>query len=64
MRVTEAINLKISNIFKDNFLKIICKGNKERLCPIANKTLSYLKYIDEIRNHSIIKEKDSDIVLK
>ena len=64
LRVTELINLKISNIFfKDNFLKIIGKGNKERLCPIANKTLSYLKiYIDEIRNHSIIKEKDSDIV--
>ena len=64
LRVTELINLKISNIFfKDNFLKIIGKGNKERLCPIANKTLSYLKiYIDEIRNHSIIREKDSDIV--
>ena len=64
LRVTELINLKISNIFfKDNFLKIIGKGNKERLCPIANKTLSYLKiYIDEIRYHSIIKEKDSDIV--
>ena len=64
LRVTELINLKISNIFfKDNFLKIIGKGNKERLCPISNKTLSYLKiYIDEIRNHSIIKEKDSDIV--
>ena len=64
LRVTELINLKISNIFfKDNFLKIIGKGNKERLCPIANKTLSYLKiYIDEIRNHSIIKEEDSDIV--
>tara|TARA_B100000941_G_scaffold58490_1_gene38302 strand:- start:2411 stop:3310 length:900 start_codon:yes stop_codon:yes gene_type:complete len=64
LRVTELINLKISNIFfKDNFLKIIGKGNKERLCPISNKTLSYLKiYINEIRNHSIIKEKDSDIV--
>ena len=64
LRVTELINLKISNIFfKDNFLKIIGKGNKERLCPIANKTLNYLKiYIDNIRNHSIIKEKDSDIV--
>ncbi len=64
LRVTELINLKISNIFfKDNFLKIIGKGNKERLCPIANKTLNYLKiYIDNIRNHSVIKEKDSDIV--
>ena len=64
LRVTELINLKISNIFfKDNFLKIIGKGNKERLCPIADKTLNYLKiYIDEIRNHSIIKEKDSDVV--
>ena len=64
LRVTELINLKISNIyFKDNFIKIIGKGNKERLCPIADKTLNYLKiYIDEIRNHSIIKEKDSDVV--
>jgi len=64
LRVTELINLKISNIyFKDNFLKIIGKGNKERLCPIANKTLNYLKtYLDKFRNRLIINEKDSDIV--
>jgi len=64
LRVSELINLKISNIFfKDNFLKIIGKGNKERLCPIGNKTLNYLKtYIDNIRNHSISNEQDSDIV--
>ena len=64
LRVTELINLKISNIFfKDNFLKIIGKGNKERLCPIGNKTLNYLKtYIDNIRCHSISNEKDSNIV--
>ncbi len=64
LRVTELIDLKISNIFfKDNFLKIIGKGDKERLCPISNKTLNYLKtYIDNIRCHSISNEKDSNIV--
>jgi integrase/recombinase XerD len=51
LRVSELINLKISNIFLDvGFLRIIGKGDKERLVPSGKPALKYLKiYIDEVR---------------
>ena len=64
LRVSELINLKLSNInFKKGYLKIIGKGNKERLCPIAGKTLKYLIiYINEVRCHQNISEGYEDYV--
>lgn len=58
LRVSELINLKLSNIyFKENYLKVIGKGNKERLAPIGGKALQYLTiYINEIRNHQDIQK--------
>ncbi len=36
LRVSEAVNLKISNIyFKDGFLRIVGKGDKERIVPLG-----------------------------
>jgi integrase/recombinase XerD len=41
LRVSELIDLKISNLFKeDGFIRIIGKGNKERLVPIGQKALN------------------------
>lgn len=53
LRVTELVELKIHNIyFNEGFLKVIGKGNKERLVPIGNDALKFLKiYINEIRCH-------------
>lgn len=53
LRVSELIELKIGNVyFEIGFLRIIGKGNKERLVPIGKDALKYLDiYLQEIRNH-------------
>lgn len=44
LRVTELTELKISNLFLDvGFVKIIGKGNKERLVPIGDSAISAIK---------------------
>jgi len=64
LRVSELINLKLSNIhFKEGYLRIIGKGDKERLSPIGGKALQYLKiYIQEVRIHQNIKKEHEDFV--
>jgi integrase/recombinase XerD len=53
LRVSELVTLKLNNIYFDvGFLRVIGKGNKERLVPIGRDAMKYLKiYIDEIRVH-------------
>jgi integrase/recombinase XerD len=53
LRVSELVNLKIPNIYFDiGFLRVIGKGNKERLVPIGREAMKYLKsYLEEIRVH-------------
>jgi integrase/recombinase XerD len=53
LRVSELTDLKISNVYADiGFLRVIGKGNKERLVPIGRDALKYLKlYVEEVRNH-------------
>ena len=64
LRVSELINLQLSNIhFKEGYLKVIGKGDKERLAPIGGRALQYLKiYINEVRNHQSIKKGHDDFV--
>ena len=64
LRVTELITLKLSNVsFVEGFIKIVGKGNKERLAPIGNTALKYLHiYINEVRNHQKIQKGHEDIV--
>jgi integrase/recombinase XerD len=64
LRVSELINLKITNWFrKDGFIKVIGKGNKERLVPIGKVTESVLKiYVDQIRVHQKINKGCEDFV--
>ena len=64
LRVSELINLKLSNIyFKEKYLRVIGKGDKERLAPIGGKALKYLHiYINEIRNHQNIQKGNEDFV--
>lgn len=54
LRVSELIDLRLANVHSDiGFLRVIGKGNKERLVPIGREALKYLKiYIDEIRVHT------------
>ncbi len=64
LRVTELITLKLSNVsFVEGFIKVIGKGNKERLAPIGKTALKYLTiYINEVRNHQDIQKGHEDII--
>ena len=50
LRVSEAVNLKISGLFLDEgFIRIIGKGNKERLIPIGDMAIEALLTYMEAR---------------
>ncbi|MDW8332408.1 MAG: site-specific tyrosine recombinase XerD, partial [Cyclobacteriaceae bacterium] len=51
LRVSELVNLQISHVYFDiGFLRVIGKGNKERLVPVGRDAQKYLKlYLDEVR---------------
>jgi len=53
LRVSELVELKISNVYFDvGFLRVIGKGNKERLVPCGTDALKFLNsYIKDIRVH-------------
>ena len=64
LRVSELVNLQLSNIhFKEGYLKVTGKGNKERLAPIGGRAINYLTiYINHVRNHQSIKKGNEDFV--
>jgi len=64
LRVSELTNLKLSNIrFKEGYIKVLGKGNKERFAPIGSSAIKFLNiYLNEIRNHQTIKKGSEDIV--
>ncbi|WPP49678.1 site-specific tyrosine recombinase XerD [Catalinimonas niigatensis] len=57
LRVTELTELKMNNIFADiGFLRILGKGNKERIVPIGKDALKYIKqYTEEVRQYMDIE---------
>lgn len=65
LRVSELINLNISNLYLDiGFIKVIGKGNKERLVPIGGKAITQIKlYREHIRSQlSNIKMGQEDVL--
>jgi integrase/recombinase XerD len=64
LRVSELVNLKISELYDDEgFIKVIGKGNAERLVPIGQSALKYLKiYLTEVRVHDKIKPGSQDYI--
>jgi integrase/recombinase XerD len=52
LRASELVELKKSQVFGDvGFLRVVGKGNKERLVPVGKDALRYMKLYDEhIRN--------------
>ena len=64
LRVSELIGLQISNIYKnDGFIRVIGKGDKERLIPIGDGSLKILfNYIEGERLHINVKPKFTDTV--
>lgn len=51
LRVSELVDLRLNNIYFDvGFLRVIGKGNKERLVPIGRDAMKYTTlYVNEIR---------------
>lgn len=64
LRVSELINMKISNLFfKNGFIKIIGKGDKERLVPIGEKAIQFIEYYTlQNRVHVPVQKGEEDYV--
>lgn len=64
LRVTELINLRISCLYLDvGFIRVIGKGDKERLVPIGSDAIKYIKlYKDTIRVHQVPAKDCEDIL--
>jgi len=64
LRVSELTELKLSNLYPQiEFVKVIGKGNKERLVPIGGVALKLLDiYINQIRVHVKIKKGNEDFI--
>lgn len=64
LRVSELTDLKISNLYPQiEFIKVIGKGNKERLVPIGGVALKLLDiYLNQVRNHMTIKKGNEDFI--
>lgn len=64
LRVSELVNLKISEIHKeDEYLIITGKGNKQRLVPINGMALKHIDiYMKNVRTHIKIKKDKEDFL--
>ena len=64
LRVTELVNLRISCLYLDiGFVRVIGKGDKERLVPIGSDAIKYINiYKNDIRVHMSIKPGQEDFL--
>ena len=65
LRVSELTGLLISNLYLDiGFVKVLGKGNKERLVPIGETAIKHIKlYREHVRNHmQVIQSKSEDVL--
>lgn len=60
LRVSELINLKISNIhFKEQYIKVTGKGNRERLVPISTTALRAIEIYMKVRKKAAKGHEDT-----
>ena len=64
LRVSELVGLKISCLYLDiGFIRVIGKGDKERLVPIGSDAIKCIKiYKDTARSHQSVSDKNQDIL--
>jgi integrase/recombinase XerD len=64
LRVSELVDLRTSQIYEEiGFLRVLGKGNKERLVPMGSDAKKYLKlYQHEVRNHQPVAKGHEDFV--
>lgn len=64
LRVSELVNLRLSCYYPDiGFLRVIGKGDKERLVPIGSFAIRHINtYVSQIRNKVAVKSGEEDII--
>lgn len=64
LRVSEAVNLRLSNLhFSEGFVRVVGKGDKERLVPISQTAQdAILNYVEGQRKQLKIKNGEEDFV--
>lgn len=65
LRVSELVSLKLNNLFLDEgFIKVVGKGNKERLVPIGGKTIKQINtYIENFRDDNANHNSQNYLIL-
>lgn len=64
LRVSELIGLRLSDLyFKEFFISVWGKGNKQRFVPILPVTIKHIQlYLEQVRVHQPVKKGAEDIV--
>lgn len=63
LRVSELINLKISDIFPDEqFIRVFGKGSKQRIVPVGEPALKAIRFYREIRDKGPIQRGNEDFL--
>lgn len=64
LRVSELVGLRINDVhFDEAYVKVLGKGNKERLVPLGNRAMKHLKiYKNEVRVHGVVQPQFRDIM--
>ena len=64
LRVSEVTALRISNLYEqEEFIRVIGKGDKERLVPIGRSALDMIRqYRDYVRVHQLPQKGQEDIL--
>ena len=64
LRVSELVNLKISSVYMEiGFVRVIGKGDKERLVPIGNAAMKFITiYKNDIRVHMPVMPGNEDFL--
>lgn len=61
LRVSELVNLKLTDIsWKEEFVRVIGKGNKQRLAPISTRVLKQIEYYLPFRSSIDVKKGEED----
>ncbi len=64
LRVSEVVNLQISCLYLDvGFIRVIGKGDKERLVPIGSDAIKHIRiYKEQVRVHSLPQKGCEDVL--
>lgn len=63
LRVSEICSLKLSDLYlEDYFIRVIGKGNKQRIVPISKRAIKELLNWFVVRNEIVIDPEDEDFV--